>query len=250
MQALAQQAALRAMGGQETQRHSIYTYIGQRIRERRKQLKLNQAQLAELMGFSYQQMQKYESGSSQISVSRMLQFSRMLNVPATYFYEGARLEDSIGRRIEQDIIQSTRTSPLQIVLIESNANDILMFRKILSSLSQPVEVYVIHEPDRVQDFLRHHQSKYGRGLPDIVITEIMLPKANGLQVIRSIRKDQRWGLVPVIALTNSISRSHMIEAYSSGVSGFIQKRADVGEYIDALEAVIRYWASAVVLPAM
>jgi transcriptional regulator with XRE-family HTH domain len=50
----------------------ISNYIGQRIRERRKLLKLSQGELAKAVGISPQQIQKYESGANQISVVRLL----------------------------------------------------------------------------------------------------------------------------------------------------------------------------------
>lgn len=56
----------------------VYAYIGRRIRDRRKLLKLSQTELAGLMGFSYQQMQKYETGVSHVSARKLLLFSRIL----------------------------------------------------------------------------------------------------------------------------------------------------------------------------
>ena len=232
------------------QKNNVYAYVGQRIKERRKLLKMNQAQLAELMGFSYQQMQKYESGASQISVSRMLQFSRVLGVPATYFYEGVRIEDAIGKEIDTDIVQRTRTKPLNVLLIENNSGDILQFKRVLSTCTEQVDVYVIHDAEKVTDYLNHHSSKYGRDKPDIIILETMLPRNNGLQLIKSIRKVPTLSHVPIIIFTNSISKRDMLDSYAHGVAGFIQKSADIKEYIDTVDVLIRYWARAVILPNM
>jgi len=235
----------------EQQRHNnVYTYVGQRIKERRKLLKLNQAQLAQMMGFSYQQMQKYESGSSQISVSRMLQFSRVLNVPATYFYDGARIEDSIGKEIGSDIMQRTRTKPLNILLVENNSGDIMQFRRVLSTCCEQVDVYVINECDRVMDFLNHHSSKYGQEKPDIIILETMLSRTGGLQLVKTIRKMPTLSSIPIVVFTNSISKKEMLESYMCGVAGFIQKNTDIQEYISTVDIMIRYWSKAVILPNM
>lgn len=87
---------------------SVYAYIGQRIRERRKLLKLSQTELAELMGFSYQQMQKYETGASHVSAGKLLLFARILNVPPDYFFNGVRLDPLATDRIDASLIQKTR----------------------------------------------------------------------------------------------------------------------------------------------
>ncbi len=62
--------------------------IGQIIRESRKARGLTQMKLAELIDVSYQQVQKYEKGSDNISVERLKQIARALNVPMTLFFPG------------------------------------------------------------------------------------------------------------------------------------------------------------------
>lgn len=63
--------------------------IGQRLRWRRKELKWTQEQLGELLGLTFQQVQKYEKGVNRISAGRLYEISTVLEVPVLYFYEGA-----------------------------------------------------------------------------------------------------------------------------------------------------------------
>lgn len=67
---------------------SIEQIIGERIRARRTQMGLVQEQLAAALGISYQQIQKYESGASRITASRLLALAERLEVPVTYFFAG------------------------------------------------------------------------------------------------------------------------------------------------------------------
>ncbi len=230
--------------------NSVYAYVGQRIRERRKLLKMSQTQLAQLMGFSYQQMQKYETGTSQISVSKLLQFAKILNVPPLYFYEGAKLDDGIGESIASDIIQKTRTEPLNVLLVEDSPADVILFRKALSACSEQVDLYVIHDSETVGDFLQNHYEKYGKSQPDLIILDLSLPKITGLQLLKSIKSNSETIELPVIILTNSISKKEMREAYRSGAAGFIQKSVDMEQYMESIETAMRYWAKAVSLPVM
>jgi transcriptional regulator with XRE-family HTH domain len=54
------------------------TLIGQRIRTRRMEMKISQQELGELLGVSFQQIQKYENGANRISFSRLVQIARAL----------------------------------------------------------------------------------------------------------------------------------------------------------------------------
>jgi len=60
-------------------------HIGSLIRIVRKAAGLSQMALAERVGISYQQIQKYEKGVSEISVSRLPQIARALNIPLSRF---------------------------------------------------------------------------------------------------------------------------------------------------------------------
>ena len=64
--------------------------IGQRLRWRRKELKLTQEQLGERLSLTFQQVQKYEKGVNRISAGRLYEMSMALDVPIEYFYEGAQ----------------------------------------------------------------------------------------------------------------------------------------------------------------
>ncbi len=61
--------------------------IGQKIREIRKKKGISQMGLAEKVGLSFQQIQKYEKGISKISVSRLFQIANALNVDIYTFFE-------------------------------------------------------------------------------------------------------------------------------------------------------------------
>jgi len=61
--------------------------IGQKIKLLRKYCGLSQIELAERVGLSFQQIQKYEKGISKISVSRLYQISQSLGVSITEFFE-------------------------------------------------------------------------------------------------------------------------------------------------------------------
>lgn len=68
--------------------------VGQRLRWRRRELKLTQEQLGEKLGLTFQQVQKYEKGINRISAGRLFEVAEVLTVPVSYFYEG--VENMLG----------------------------------------------------------------------------------------------------------------------------------------------------------
>ncbi len=62
--------------------------IGMRIRTLRQERGLSQAELGNLLGVSFQQVQKYEKGINRVSAGRIHRVAEVLEVPVTFFYAG------------------------------------------------------------------------------------------------------------------------------------------------------------------
>jgi len=74
----------------------VDVHVGSRIRQRRTLLGLSQEKLGDAVGLTFQQIQKYEKGSNRVGASRLYQFSEILDVPISYFFE--EMPDEIKSR--------------------------------------------------------------------------------------------------------------------------------------------------------
>ena len=63
-------------------------HVGARIRVRRRSLSVTQEVLANDLGLTFQQIQKYERGSNRVSASKLYEIARSLRTPVPYFFEG------------------------------------------------------------------------------------------------------------------------------------------------------------------
>lgn len=71
----------------------IDLHVGARTRLRRGILGLSQERLADALGITFQQVQKYERGANRVSASRLHKLSEILDVPVSYFFEGYNAEE-------------------------------------------------------------------------------------------------------------------------------------------------------------
>lgn len=67
---------------------AVDTHVGERVRMRRKLLGVSQDQLADNLGLTFQQVQKYERGANRISASKLFRIAEILNVDVSYFFDG------------------------------------------------------------------------------------------------------------------------------------------------------------------
>jgi transcriptional regulator with XRE-family HTH domain len=70
------------------QANPIDIQVGNRVRIRRMLIGMSQERLGDLLGLTFQQVQKYEKGVNRIGAGRLFEVSRILNVPVNFFYEG------------------------------------------------------------------------------------------------------------------------------------------------------------------
>ena len=68
-------------------KHPVDAHVGKRLRLRRSLMGWSQERLGNAIGLTFQQIQKYEKGANRISCSRLYEFARLLDVPATYFFD-------------------------------------------------------------------------------------------------------------------------------------------------------------------
>jgi transcriptional regulator with XRE-family HTH domain len=76
------------------QPHPVDVYVGKTIREARIFHGLSRSALAELIGITFQQLQKYEIAANRVSCSRLYGISRILNVPIHAFFTGGEKSES------------------------------------------------------------------------------------------------------------------------------------------------------------
>lgn len=77
------------------QANPIDVQVGTRVRLRRMLVGMSQEKLGDLLGLTFQQVQKYEKGVNRIGAGRLFQVAHILGVPVGYFYE-----DVVGRETE------------------------------------------------------------------------------------------------------------------------------------------------------
>ena len=68
-------------------KNPIDAHIGLLIKTRRRELKISQTALGQSVDISFQQIQKFERGGNRVSAAALYTFSKMLDVPVSYFFD-------------------------------------------------------------------------------------------------------------------------------------------------------------------
>ena len=68
--------------------HQVDRHVGARIRQRRLSMAMTQQALAQKLGITFQQVQKYEQGNNRVSASRLWEMTQALQIDICHFFEG------------------------------------------------------------------------------------------------------------------------------------------------------------------
>ena len=101
--------------------------LGRRIRLRRVELEISQSELAEKLGVSFQQVQKYEKGLNRVGAHRLQQTATALDVPITFFYDG----DGKSREVESLLFLDSSFS-LRLLRAYTKIKDQTVQRQLVS----------------------------------------------------------------------------------------------------------------------
>lgn len=74
----------------------IDRHVGTRIRGRRVGLRISQTKLGQSIGVTFQQIQKYESGTNRVGASNLFKIAKALSVEVAFFFEGMGSEEAMA----------------------------------------------------------------------------------------------------------------------------------------------------------
>ncbi len=77
--------------------------------------------------------------------------------------------------------------------------------------------------------------------PRVVVLDLKLPKVDGMEVLRELKRREETRAVPVVMLTSSKEDRDLREAYRLGANSYIVKPVEFDAFVNAVEQLGRYW---------
>ena len=116
------------------QANTVDTYVGQRIRDKRNERGMSQTEVANALGVTFQQVQKYERGTNRVGASRLFDLSRILNVPIQYFFEGLKNQPTQIEKEDDNVIHLMKPDTVELVEAYYKVENLQVRRQILSTI--------------------------------------------------------------------------------------------------------------------
>jgi CheY-like chemotaxis protein len=134
------------------------------------------------------------------------------------------------------------TEVSKILIVDDCQNDVELTISALNEKNLANEIIVAEDGEEALDFL-YKRGKFVNeiGNPAVILLDIKMPKVNGIEVLRQIRANPEFKLIPVIMVTSSREEKDLVESYKLGANSYVVKPIDVVQFIDAIKVLGQYW---------
>jgi len=128
---------------------------------------------------------------------------------------------------------------LNLILVEDDEIDVMNVRRALERAHVTNPVFVAHNGLEGLELLRSNTVPKDRRL---VLLDLDMPRMNGIEFLRELRKDPVLRSTPVVVLTTSDDDRDKVQAYDLNVAGYLLKPVTFVNFVDVMAALNKYWA--------
>jgi len=135
---------------------------------------------------------------------------------------------------------------MRIVLVEDEDADVTFMQKAFERGRLVHDVVAVESGPELVKYLADACAKHEP--PDLVLLDLNLPGASGLDILSELRNGDFCSSVIVIVLTSSSYRREVTEAYMAGANAFVTKPARLNELDQLVELIENFWFGLAHLP--
>jgi CheY-like chemotaxis protein len=128
---------------------------------------------------------------------------------------------------------------LNILLVEDDQVDVMNVKRAFDKNRITNPLFVAGNGVEALEMLR------GGGVPSsrrMILLDLNMPRMNGIEFLKEIRKDPNLHNIPVVVLTTSNDERDKIEAYNFNVAGYLLKPVTFVNFVELMAALNKYWA--------
>jgi two-component system, response regulator len=134
---------------------------------------------------------------------------------------------------------------VEILLVEDNETDAELTIRALKRKNLANKLVWAKDGAEALDFIfatgKYSERDIEKGLPRLILLDLRMPKVDGLEVLQTIKADDRTKMIPVVILTSSKEDRDIVESYELGVNSYVSKPVEFDEFTEAVSTLGLYW---------
>ena len=131
-----------------------------------------------------------------------------------------------------------------VLLVEDNDDEAELAIRELKKHNLANDLLRVKDGEEALEFIFASGRYEGRDVecpPKVILLDLKMPKVDGIEVLRAVRKDERTKKIPVVVLTSSNEEKDIVSAYELGVNSYIVKPIDFNKFSNSIKEIGYYW---------
>jgi len=131
-----------------------------------------------------------------------------------------------------------------ILLAEDNPQDVELILEALNEHNLANLVVAVNDGVEAMEYL-NYEGKYKnrkKGLPAVLLLDIKMPRMDGIEVLETIRSNEKFKMLPVVMLTSSREEPDLKKCYALGVNSYVVKPVNFKDFLEAVKHIGIFWA--------
>ncbi len=128
-------------------------------------------------------------------------------------------------------------SAMRLLLLEDDQIEIMKFERVIQTLNASYHVQIAKNGEEAINYLQNCTDQ----LPTLILLDLNMPKFNGIEFLKALKKHNNWYHIPCVVLTTSDNQVDILECYQEGIAGYFLKPLRFEEYIALIGRILEYW---------
>ncbi|MGA9657858.1 MAG: response regulator [Asticcacaulis sp.] len=136
----------------------------------------------------------------------------------------------------------------EILLVDDNRGEALLIQHAFKSAEVETHLTIASTGEMALAILSQKAEYSGRRLPDLILLDMGLPMASGVEILNQIKTDDRLKHIPVIIMSNSGAEDRILKAYQLHANAYIVKPTNLLQFREAISLIERLFFILACLP--
>jgi chemotaxis family two-component system response regulator Rcp1 len=142
----------------------------------------------------------------------------------------------------------TDSMTIEVLLVEDSPGDVRLTQEAFRDSGKPVRLHLASDGVEAMAFLRGEGVYADAPRPDLILLDLNLPKMDGREVLKEIKKDRNLKTIPTIILTTSDDEADILISYQLQANCYLRKPAHWDAFDNLMRSINAFWLTRAKLP--
>jgi CheY-like chemotaxis protein len=148
-------------------------------------------------------------------------------------------------------METKNSKTIPILIADDDEEDLMLLQDAMEESRLINPLHFVVNGEEVMDFLLNRGRFSDKELypkPGLILLDLNMPKKDGREVLKEIKKNPQLKSIPIVILTTSKAEEDILRTYDLGVNSYITKPVSFNSMVEVVKSFSKYWFEIVSIP--